>query len=488
MLKGLSLNKKKKKAPSHQISKISEYKIEGTIGQGAYGKVKDAKHIASNESVAIKFVEKNKLIRAGDGERMETEMKIISSLNHPNILKAYEIFEDEKYYYIVMEKPGKGDLFNYICNKHRLTIKESTYIYYQIVNAIDYLHRNNVVHRDMKPENVMLTDDMIVKLGDFGLSSYFKNLDSKLGTNCGSPCYSAPEMLKGNMYKPAPIDIWGIGIIFYCMICGQLPFEDDNQDALYRKVVNCQFTCPYFIHSNLKLLFKKFFTPNPNQRITMDEIKNNAIYNMGKANFIKKFKIYGDDGDLLDIVKKFIKEKSLKSLQTECSMEINANSENTTSYKIFFYKYMHKTPWDQYYIPIHNGEKKEIKHIDEKKKNSNKSKDISKSPKVNLKFQNQFINDNKINEEEKNVDILTIPNHGNFGNCFAMTVDIPKTKNSNKKEVNSIIKLGILNHSFDKNIITERNAITQRSNNDKSTKNSMNNSFFITPKKLTFKK
>ena len=123
-----------------------------------------------------------------------------------------------------------------------------------------------------------------------------------------------------------------------------------------------------------------------------------------------------------------------------------------------------------------------------KKNNSNKRKDISKCPKVNLRFKNQFINDNKINEEEKNVDILTIPNHGNFGNCFAMTVDIPKTKNSNKKEVNSIIKLGILNHSFDKNIITERNAITQRSNNDKSTKYSMNNSFFITPKKLSFKK
>ena len=498
MIKGLSLHPKKK-ITTHQQTKISEYKIEGTLGQGAYGKVKWAIHKASNEKVAIKFVEKNKLIRAGDAERMQTEMKIITSLDHPNILKAYEIFEDEKFYYIVMEKPGKGDLFNYICNKHRLTINEATYIYYQIVNAIDYLHRNNIVHRDMKPENVMLTDDMIVKLGDFGLSTYFKNLDSKLGTNCGSPCYSAPEMLKGNLYKPAPIDIWGIGIIFYCMICGQLPFEDDNEDTLYRKVVRCEFTCPYFINSNLKLLFKKFFTENPNKRITMDEIKNNAIYNMGKANFIKEFKIYGDDGDLLDIVKKYIKEKSLKSIQTECAMEINSNSENTTSYKIFFYKYMHKTPWNEYYIPNCNNENKEneeIKHFSNRnyneeninilKKNDN-GNNRSKSPKINFGFHNKFIfenhNNSKINiEEEKNLDILAIPKHNNFSNCFAMTFDIPKTKNKNKDEVNSIMKLGILNLDFNNNK-SEKKAINQKHNKINITKSSLNGSFMETPKK-----
>ena len=498
MIKGLSLHPKKK-ITTHQQTKISEYKIEGTLGQGAYGKVKWAIHKASNEKVAIKFVEKNKLIRAGDAERMQTEMKIITSLDHPNILKAYEIFEDEKFYYIVMEKPGKGDLFNYICNKHRLTINEATYIYYQIVNAIDYLHRNNIVHRDMKPENVMLTDDMIVKLGDFGLSTYFKTLDSRLGTNCGSPCYSAPEMLKGNLYKPAPIDIWGIGIIFYCMVCGQLPFEDDNEDTLYRKVVRCEFTCPYFINSNLKLLFKKFFTENPNKRITMDEIKNNAIYNMGKANFIKEFKIYGDDGDLLDIVKKYIKEKSLKSIQTECAMEINSNSENTTSYKIFFYKYMHKTPWNEYYIPNCNNENKEneeIKHFSNRnynedninilKKNDN-GNNRSKSPKINFGFHNKFIfenhNNSKINiEEEKNLDILAIPKHNNFSNCFAMTFDIPKTKNKNKDEVNSIMKLGILNLDFNNNK-SEKKAINQKHNKINITKSSWNGSFIETPKK-----
>ena len=94
-------------------------------------------------------------------------MKIISGLNHPNILKSYEIFEDDLFYYIVMERPEKGDLFNYICSKGRLTLDESTFIYYQIVNAVSYLQKKKIAHRDLKPENILLTEDLIVKIGDF---------------------------------------------------------------------------------------------------------------------------------------------------------------------------------------------------------------------------------------------------------------------------------------------------------------------------------
>ena len=168
--KGLESNTKKE---TSKVSKsLSEYRIEGIIGEGNYGKVKYATHIITNQPVAIKFINKNRLIRSGDTDRIQNEMKIIIGLNHPNILKAFEIFEDDLFYYIVMERPEKGDLFNYICSKGRLTLDEATFIYYQIVNAVSYLQKQKIAHRDLKPENILLTEDLIVKIGDFGLSKY----------------------------------------------------------------------------------------------------------------------------------------------------------------------------------------------------------------------------------------------------------------------------------------------------------------------------
>ena len=253
-----SLNKKQKgKEPIKLPEKIDSYRIEETIGEGTYGKVKLATHIKLNEKVAIKFINKEKLVHKGDHERIKNELQIITKLNHPNILKAFEVFEDEINYYIVMERPILGDLFNYICSKGRLSMDEASFIFYQIVNGIQYLHANKIVHRDMKPENIMLTQDMIIKIGDFGLSKFFKSTESRLKTNCGSPCYSAPEVLRGNKYKPKPVDIWGLGIILYCMVCGELPFEDDKEDVLIRKVTLCKYKCPLFVTDIFKNLFKK---------------------------------------------------------------------------------------------------------------------------------------------------------------------------------------------------------------------------------------
>ena len=431
------IEKSSKRVSKKLVKELLEYRIEGTIGEGNFGKVKYGTHILTSQPVAIKFINKNRLIRQGDMDRIKNEMKIISTSNHPNILKAYEIFEDESNYYIVMERPERGDLFNYICSKGRLTLDEASFIYYQLVNAVSYLQKMKIAHRDLKPENILLTEDFIVKIGDFGLSKYYKNKNVKMSTICGSPCYSAPEMLRGNKYKPYPIDVWGIGIILYCMLCGALPFEDNKEDDLVRKVIQCDYNCPYYVNQNVRALFKRIFCSNPNERITMEEIKMNCIYNMGKANFMKYYKIFNENGELLPQVQRFIKEKAIKYLETECSMEINNNIEQNTAYKIFFNTFMQKTKWDIYHIPKNNND--EVEQI---KKGEDKDK--------------------------KNQDILYIPPHQNL--CNAITKSFDKNNelkiNLSKKDIEAMTKIGIITHSFDSNWIPQINYQENISNED----------------------
>ena len=452
MISLISSNPKKNKVKeiAKVPGKLDNYKIEETIGEGTYGKVKLATHIKLNEKVAIKFINKKKL-QKGDDERIKNEIKIITKLNHPNILKAFEVFDDETNYYIVMERPIRGDLFNYICSKGRLSMDEASFIFYQIVNGIQYLHKNKIVHRDMKPENIMLTKDMIVKIGDFGLSKYFKSNESRLKTNCGSPCYSAPEVLRGNRYKPQPVDLWGLGIILYCMVCGELPFEDEREDILVRKVTLGKYTCPLFVSDIFKSFFKKILCPNPNERITIEQIKMNCIYNVGRSNFYKYFKIYGEDGDMYPQVKNFIKKKVLKDLEVILSMEISEQTEQMNEYKILTHKFMHEINWHLYYIPKNNNEK--VKHLT--------GEELNKLKKNKAKINNIYVQTNsmKNKEEKKEIDennendILYIPEHKSINEAMFPKIQkkIEKFEIS-KEDIDGIRKLGIVSHTFDLNL------------------------------------
>lgn len=184
----------------------------------------------------------------------------------------------------------------------------------------------------------------------------------------------------------------------------------------------------------------------------MENILCDPVYIMGKANFNKEFKIYNDDGTLLPQVNRFIKEETINCLKNEC-IEIDNNIENNTNYKIFFYKIMHKTHWDDYFIPNSNQEsvKKIIKNDDD---NEIKNNNIGK---LYEKYNNNM---NKIDEEiEKNEDLLFIPKHNNITQCFAMTYELPKKK-FNDNDIKYIQKIGILTHSFDNKLkqkIDERN-------------------------------
>ena len=266
---------------------IGDYILKQTIGEGSFSKVKLAVHKPSNNTVAIKIISKQNLSK-NDRLRTEREISILSSLNHPHIIHVIEIIQTDSFYYIVMEYCPEGELFSYIVNRKRLSEEEASFLFYQIVNAVEYIHSKSISHRDLKPENILLLSNRSIKVIDFGLSNYFDN-KTALATPCGSPCYAAPEMLKNKLYDGRKVDIWSIGIILYAMVCGYLPFDDKNTQRLYQKVMKSQVTYTKNISSNAKNLINQMLVKDPKKRITIEGIKKHPFYQQGYNIYSIKF-------------------------------------------------------------------------------------------------------------------------------------------------------------------------------------------------------
>lgn len=220
--------------------KIGQYILGKTIGEGTFGKVKIGMHILTKARVAVKILEKNKIIDVADYERVSREIHILKIVQHPQVVQLYEIIETPKKLYLIMEYASGGELFDYIVKHQKLSEKESCKFFQQIISGMEYMHRLNIVHRDLKPENLLLDYKKNIKIVDFGLSNTYVK-DELLKTACGSPCYAAPEMIAGKKYDGTKVDTWSCGIILYALICGFLPFEDPDTTQLYKKILKGSF-------------------------------------------------------------------------------------------------------------------------------------------------------------------------------------------------------------------------------------------------------
>ena len=261
-------------------SNIANYAFKEDIGEGNFGKVKLGIFKQTGEEFAIKVLNKKK-IKIKMKNTVFKENEIITKFNHVNVIFVFDIIEDSDNYYIVMEYCKSGELFDYIVEKQHLDEDEASIFFYQLINGVEYIHSLGVAHRDLKPENLLLTEKKILKIIDFGLSHEFNGEDF-LKTKCGSPSYAAPEIIKGLPYDGFKTDIWCCGIILYAMVCGYLPFEGENNKILFRNIVECKPEIPDNLSEEAQDLISAILRPDPDDRITIDEIKKHEFYLRGK--------------------------------------------------------------------------------------------------------------------------------------------------------------------------------------------------------------
>lgn len=249
----------------------NKFIILRTLGKGSFGKVKEARHVISGEKIAIKILKKDMMKKEDDMMRIRREIDILRRVRHPNIIQLYEVIETSKYFFFVMECAEKGELSEYIETRNKLEEKEAARFFRQLLSAIAYLHGIGCAHRDVKPSNILLDWKLNIKVIDFGLGNVYDE-NEKLKTACGSPCYAAPEIIAGQLYDPAKVDIWSSGITLFAMLCGYLPFDEESKDVLYEKILACKISIPSHVSIEASELLKKLLSRDPAKRPSAEEI------------------------------------------------------------------------------------------------------------------------------------------------------------------------------------------------------------------------
>ncbi|EKM49974.1 uncharacterized protein PHACADRAFT_130433 [Phanerochaete carnosa HHB-10118-sp] len=267
---------------------IGLWKIGRTIGKGSSGRVRIARHSKTGQYAAVKIVSKSVLnsrlsLRHMDEEAkrvlhgIEREIVIMKLIEHPNIMRLYDVWETSTELYLILEYVEGGELFDYLCDKGRLSTSEALGHFQQIITAVNYCHRFNVAHRDLKPENLLLDRDGNIKVADFGMAAWQGKSDL-LQTACGSPHYAAPEVIMGKSYNGACSDVWSCGVILYALLAGRLPFDDEDLGMLLEKVKIGKYIMPREVDSRAQDLISRMLEKDVTKRITVDEILKHPFY------------------------------------------------------------------------------------------------------------------------------------------------------------------------------------------------------------------
>ncbi|KAK4792460.1 hypothetical protein SAY86_022895 [Trapa natans] len=238
--------------------------------------------------------------------KIEREIGTMKLIQHPNVVQLYEVMGSKTKIFIVLEFVTGGELFDRIVNHGRMREDEARSYFQQLIHAVDYCHSRGVYHRDLKLENLLLDVYGRLKISDFGLSAFSRQVreDGLLHTSCGTPNYVAPEVLNDQGYDGATADLWSCGVILFVLLAGYLPFDDSNLMNLYKKISAAEFTCPPWLSFGAVKLIAQILDPNPMTRITIPEIMEDAWF---KKNY-KPPVFYEKEGTNLDDVQALFKD------------------------------------------------------------------------------------------------------------------------------------------------------------------------------------
>lgn len=292
------------------------YKLGKTLGTGSFATVKIGTKKDSGEKYAIKIINRANL-EAEDEEALESEVKIMEKVSHPNIINLVEVFDSPKKFYMVMEMCRGGELFDRIVEKEKYTEYDAAIVIRSVASALAYCHSSDppIVHRDLKPENLLLmsdTDDSTVKIADFGLAKIL-DAETNMQTACGTPGYVAPEILESESYTEK-VDAWSLGVIAYILLCGFPPFYNENNAQLFQEIKAgmYDFPSPYWddVSQAAKDFIAKLLVVDPGKRMGcidvmsdpwIQEMDPNAVApdlnnreTMRKFNARRKFQMAGN--------------------------------------------------------------------------------------------------------------------------------------------------------------------------------------------------
>jgi 5'-AMP-activated protein kinase catalytic alpha subunit len=268
---------------------MQRYELGRLLGQGTFGKVYYGRSTITNQSVAIKMIDKDKVIKNDQADSIKREISIMRLVKHPNIIQLFEVMATKSKIYFVIEYAKGGELFKKVA-KGKLKEDIAHKYFKQLISAVDYCHSRGVYHRDIKPENILLDENENLKISDFGLSALAesKRQDGLLHTTCGTPAYVAPEVIKRKGYDGSKADIWSCGVVLFVLLAGYVPFNDSNLMDMYRKISNADFKCPNWFPRNVRKLLCKMLDPNPDTRICIDNIKQCSWFKYGPNGRKKK--------------------------------------------------------------------------------------------------------------------------------------------------------------------------------------------------------
>ena len=444
------------------------------LGQGTFGFVRKAIHTLTGEKVAIKILDKEKIIKERDKFRLKNEIKILKKLRHNNLVQLYGVIDTKLSINLIMEYCEGEELLDYINRKQRLKEMEACIIFQQIISGIEYLAKNNITHRDLKPENILINiNNLKIKIVDFGLSNIYKN-NEFLKSKCGSLCFAAPEMISGKKYNGLNVDIWSSGVILFSMICGFLPFQEEESKLLYEKIVKGKCQIPYYVSQLAGDLIHRILNTNPNKRINLEQIKKHKWFKMYDYNkniisdglLLDKYVIPIDE----DIIHIMVNEYDFNEDEIKINILKNKHNIITITYYLILNKKIKegkksKCDLNSYEFVMYLNDKKNLLEnyeynldkVCKERVNNNILKDIND---INKEKKNNAIENNKVNiktELDRDDDaklkklhqeIDSIKNKILMNNFNYQTSNNNSNNNSNK---NIIKKMKLRKYIFNEN-------------------------------------